>query len=351
MNARLKGLCWGIAAALVCLQVAGCDIGSILTGGGGRNEDSEVDRMVYVYGEEIHSSWLRTSRLKILRKKGTYGSPTWSPDGNRIAFLDINAQARNDTLVIMDKEGRILGEPYVGDVADNLLKWLPDGNRLLFLARIGGGFTPGLYPVMLELESGVLDTLTQLDPFVANHTWSPSGDRLYYSTPVEGSWSIGYTQIPSGITDVLESDPDRRHLLPSVSPDGSQVAYISVASRDPEIWVHDLITGNLARVVTAPVVQKSIVWSADGRRLAFTKDAQVFLVNTDGSGLEQITQVPANYKVMDWSPKGTEVVFSANIEPIKVSLIGAETYILNLNSDELIMAVDFGLDVDILWKD
>lgn len=350
---RTQRRSWYWLALAAVLQATGCDIGSILTGGGGRNEDSEVDRFVYVRGEEIHSSWLRTSRLKYLQKEGHFGSPTWSPDGKLIAFLDINHVYGQeiDTLAVMNHDGRILMEPFLGDVYDNLIKWMPDGERLLFLARVGGGFTPGSHAVRLHIQSSQLDTLWQLDPFWTHHTWSPTGDRLYYSVRESGSWAIGYTDVATGVNTVLEPNPDRKHYHPSVSPDGSRIAYLSADGADAEIWIHDLGTGNRTRVVPSPVIQKPIIWSADGSRLAFVRDAQVYLVNADGTGLEQVTDVQANYRMMDWSPKGTEIVFSANIEPIRVSALGAETYVLNLVSDELIMAIDVGLDVDILWKD
>jgi Tol biopolymer transport system component len=56
-------------------------------------------------------------------------------------------------------------------------------------------------------------------------------------------------------------------------------------------------------------------WSPDGRRLAFTrvkndKQAAVFVVNVDGTGLNRLTPWSLDAASPDWSPGGREILFN-----------------------------------------
>ena len=75
------------------------------------------------------------------------------------------------------------------------------------------------------------------------------------------------------------------------------------------------------------------------------------MANTDGTGLEPLTTIPSNYLLVDWSPKGTEIIFTANISQNRVANYGVETFVLTLADKATLQAVDISEDVDILWKD
>ena len=104
MKSNERRLLRGFLVVVLAFQASACGVLGDLFGGGGRDQDSEVDRMVYVRGDAIHSSWLRTARLKILQEEGSYGSPTWSPNGRDIAFLSVDNVALTDTLTVMNED-------------------------------------------------------------------------------------------------------------------------------------------------------------------------------------------------------------------------------------------------------
>jgi len=52
-------------------------------------------------------------------------------------------------------------------------------------------------------------------------------------------------------------------------------------------------------------------WSADGRRIAFVRDRDVFTVGVDGTGLARITRTAAAEESPDWGPDGS-LVYTSN---------------------------------------
>ncbi len=57
---------------------------------------------------------------------------------------------------------------------------------------------------------------------------------------------------------------------PRWSPDGSRIAYVSVESGSPQLWVKWVDSGEAVRLTGMPNSPSSIAWSPDGRSLAYT---------------------------------------------------------------------------------
>jgi Tol biopolymer transport system component len=51
------------------------------------------------------------------------------------------------------------------------------------------------------------------------------------------------------------------------------------------------------------------VWSPDGSRIAFTRNAEIYVVGADGSNIRSVSRLSEVFGV-DWSPDGRAVVFS-----------------------------------------
>ncbi|MDQ2674770.1 MAG: hypothetical protein M3Y40_08945, partial [Chloroflexota bacterium] len=61
------------------------------------------------------------------------GNPAWSPDGSRIAFLDLDPFAGGSTLTVTDADGT--GEPTVLAERASAARWSPDGTRLAYIVE------------------------------------------------------------------------------------------------------------------------------------------------------------------------------------------------------------------------
>lgn len=100
---------------------------------------------------------------------------------------------------------------------------------------------------------------------------------------------------------------------PVWSPDGSLIAFTLVVEPSSlfELAVVRPDGSGLTRLAGDAA---GYVWSPDGRRIAFTRQASpgsfnLFLVNADGSGLENVSQSGASDSDPAWSPDGIRIAF------------------------------------------
>lgn len=103
--------------------------------------------------------------------------------------------------------------------------------------------------------------------------------------------------------------------LPSLS---GRLAFTSDAMGNYDIYVLDITTGEALPIVTSPERDIDPVWSPTGERLAFASaqnnpnELDIFLVNADGSGLEQLTFVDGFEVNPAWSPDGRTLAYHGN---------------------------------------
>jgi Tol biopolymer transport system component len=129
--------------------------------------------------------------------------------------------------------------------------------------------------------------------------WLPSHERLAWRTPAGD---------PAGViaADVAGSSG-------SLSPDGRQVAY--AGSDPPDLYVLDIASGATTRLTFANKLVQSIVWSPDGRRIAFGRISdrggwEARVRNADGSGSDSLLfRGPGLFTYpQDWSRDGRWLV-------------------------------------------
>jgi Tol biopolymer transport system component len=96
---------------------------------------------------------------------------------------------------------------------------------------------------------------------------------------------------------------------PAVSPDGSRVAYEFLRG----IWLMNA-DGSGKRMLTDGSVgtDEDPTWSADGTRIAFTRDSEdVWVMNADGSGHKNLTNTAQGDEIDPaWSPDGTRIAYT-----------------------------------------
>ncbi|MDX1396351.1 MAG: hypothetical protein R3195_18360 [Gemmatimonadota bacterium] len=160
-------------------------------------------------------------------------SGEWHPDGRHFVIAGVNKGS--SIISVMDTEsGDIVREVKLQNIGDAFTPtWSPDGNRVAFSAMTGG-FTD-LYVIDLETEQ--LTRLTN-DPYAdLQPAWSPDGRYLAFSTDryttnlqqlIGGGYELALYDFETGEIEPLPSFDDQRHNIgPQWSPDGRNLYFVS----------------------------------------------------------------------------------------------------------------------------
>lgn len=184
---------------------------------------------------------------------------TMSPDETRIAYDSDRDGVRGVYVANADGSDphRISGPGYAA-----VPSWSPDGERIAFIRAEPG--RPRVWNVWYaELRSGELRRVTSHtvgQPWGAS--WFPDGRRLAYS--VEDRLMLA--DLESGLARGYRSPrPGRLVRTPAVSPDGRQIVF--QVQRDG-VWLLDLDKARMRRIL-ADASAEEFVWSPDGGTIAY----------------------------------------------------------------------------------
>ena len=98
----------------------------------------------------------------------------------------------------------------------------------------------------------------------------------------------------------------------ALSPGGDTLAYDLLG----RIWLMP-VTGGEGTPITDPFGNaRQPSWSPDGKKIAFQAywdgNWHIYTVNTDGTGLKQMTTGDFDHREPHWSPDGTTLAFSSD---------------------------------------
>ena len=332
--------------------------------------------------------------------------PQISPDGAQIVYTRRFVNKLEDrfdaALWIMNADGTRNRFLTKGGGA----RWSPDGTRIAYL-NMGDPRGTQVYVRWMDAE-GATSQITRVDQNIADIRWSPDGKWIGFSmlVPSENSWHIDMPAAPQGAhwtpAPKYETDLHYRqdrigfttrgylHLFAvsaeggtpraitsgewSVgarfdgqagavgwdwSPDGKTIAVAAIDDpkadlvyRNSSILAIDVATGARRRLTSQEGAWNDPVFSPDGRKIAFggysnTKASyqapEVFTMNADGSGVQKLSSLDRDPGNIMWARDGSGVYFNvsehgtANLYFAPVSGAGAATvtsgtHMLNVSS-------------------
>jgi PKD repeat protein len=132
-----------------------------------------------------------------------------------------------------------------------------------------------------------------------------------------------WTEAPQLWCHIVVAAPDLSNRVlvaegidPSVSPDGSRIAFDGGPQRD-DIVVLTLADGSLTNLTNDPARDASPAWSPDGSKIAFESDRaggnELFVMNADGSAVTQLTHDVGFGGRPAWSPDGARILFTCQV--------------------------------------
>ena len=253
-------------------------------------------------------------RLTPINDPAVYGSPAWSPAGDRILYVrrDPTDEDGTPTIDDMTPDGKPLGLVYgQGDEAGEAPVWSPDATHVAIRAVI-----PQLNRTTLVISDFTANPIKIPIGTSTRMAWSPDGQWLAYDELGVGGNEKGHlVLVRADGTHPTALFPEETQIdtAPTWSSDGQTLAFLRRTPGSPpkdavvamtEVWsttkdgrtVRRLFGGD-QRASSEPL------WSPDGHLLASTRyrissssspERGVWVVNADGSRARQLIMDATN---------------------------------------------------------
>ena len=156
--------------------------------------------------------------------------PSWSPDGAEIAFVSLKDDGRNNEIYVIGADGQGRERVTHDLVSKQSPSFSPDGRRIAYMAH-HEGFS---HIFVVDSDGRNLQRLTHNEDNYWDPAWSPDGQTIAYWTwdgNVDGPSAIHlmsadgrYIRQLSDVRDAIDAQPDISPLGLAVSPTSKTAA-------------------------------------------------------------------------------------------------------------------------------
>jgi len=238
-------------------------------------------------------------------------SPTFSPDGDRIAFVRALSPPVQDIYTIARRDS--LPSRLTRDNTEiNGIEWDPSGRHILYSSLRGG--MSNLWRIALLGGRPIWVATAGYNAHLREPSIDRSGARIAFErrTSYTDLWQLHRSQQPRPLIVTTRWDSD-----PAIAPDGSRIAFVSTQSGSREIWIADADGANaFQRTTLGDGIVSTPRWSPDGASLAFVHwrngHADVYRIDAVAGMPHPIAASPADELAPAWSRDGRWIYYASN---------------------------------------
>jgi Tol biopolymer transport system component len=203
---------------------------------------------------------------------------------------------------------------------------------------------------IMNADGSEPNPLTDISARAKQPIWSPDGERIAFilSKEEEGHNIDIYLMDEDGSNQVRLTEFDSIEADPTWSPDGTKIAFASGQDTYTDmtqglvsvfnIFVMSSDGSGVERLTDTEAKNMAPNWSPDGNNLVFQTDRdgnlEIYIMDADGSGQINLTNDPSNDQSPSWSPDGKMIAFTSDRDG------NEEIYLMNADGSNVTRLTD-----------
>ncbi|WP_415234390.1 Tol-Pal system beta propeller repeat protein TolB [Pseudorhodobacter sp.] len=187
-------------------------------------------------------------------------------------------------------------------------------SRVVFVSESGPKNERAKRLAVMDYDGANVQYLTDSRSLVLAPRFSPTGDRILYTSYQSGFPKIYLMDVASVQARALGDQPGTMTFAPRFAPDGRTVVFSLEQGGNSDLYTVDTASGALGRLTNAPSIETAPDYSPDGTQIVFESDRsgtqQIYVMAAGGGEPRRISNGPGRYSTPVWSPRGDLIAFT-----------------------------------------
>ncbi|KIN73417.1 Tol-Pal system beta propeller repeat protein TolB [Sulfitobacter guttiformis] len=187
-------------------------------------------------------------------------------------------------------------------------------SRVVYVSETGPKDDRKKRLAIMDYDGANVRYLTDSSSIVLAPRFSPSGDRVLYTSYETGFPRIYVLDIGSVQQRVLQGGEGTMSFAPRFSPSGNTVVFSISQGGNTDIHTMDINSGQSVRLTNTPSIETAPSYSPDGSQIVFESDRsgspQLYIMSAGGGEARRISFGDGRYGTPVWSPRGDLVAFT-----------------------------------------
>jgi TolB protein len=225
-------------------------------------------------------------------------SPTWSPDGGKLAYVSFEAKKPIVYVHDLASGRRHVVANFKG--SNSAPAWSPDGKRLAVVLTKDG--SSQLY--IINADGSGLVRIATSSGIDTEPSFSPDGQAIYFTSDRGGSPQIYRIPSTGGEAQRITFEGSY-NVTPRPSPDGKSLAYVSRNSGRFQLTLMDLASKQ-TQILTDSAKDESPSFAPNGRMIIYATEVGsrgvLAAVSADGRVKQKLSVQAADVREPSWGP-------------------------------------------------
>jgi len=237
----------------------------------------------------------------VMQSREPLMSPSWSPDGSSLAYVSFEQRLPTVYVQTLKTGDRHVVSSHAG--VNQAPAWSPDGRKLALVLSTRDG---NLDVYVLDLSSQQLTRITDDPGIDTEPQWSKDGQSIYFTSDRAGGPQIYKVGVKPGDKPRRLTFQGSYNARPRISPDESQLAFVTQENGDYRIATLDLRGRGDVQVLTKGHFDVSPSYAPNGAVLIYASRDKgrgvLALVSADGRVQQRLVSSEGELQEPAWAP-------------------------------------------------